>query len=191
MKQPLTPRQYQIALTASGLAAALVTIRFLLVPAISAIGRQQATLRELRAKAADAAVLIPQQAQLEERRQHAQQRRDVLEARVRDQSVARILDTLGQEAKAHHLELSVVQEAVLADAGRVVQFGPDLIVREVPLRLQLRGRYRQVGEFLGALRAAPFLAAVRQAEIAKSTEPSGPLITESQLVVYLADRVKP
>ena len=184
----MTPRQQQIALNViRGVAVALVAVRVLAQPAVAYIGWQRAALGELRAKAAEAATLVPQRAAHEDALQRAQDRSQSLEARVRDQSVARILETLSHEAKAHYLELTVVQESA-PDAERVVRFGPHLALREVPLRLHLRGRYRQVGEFLGALRAAPFLAAVREAEIVKSAEQFGQLTTDLQLVVYLADK---
>ena len=183
----MTPRQQQIALSVGGVVVALVAMRLLAQPAVAYIGRQRAALGELRAKAAEAAMLVPQRAALEGGLQRAQDRSQSLEARVRDQSVATILEALSREAKAHYLELTVVQESA-PDVERVVRFGPHLALREVPLRVHLRGRYRQVGEFLGALRAAPFLAAVREAEIVKSVEQFGQLTADLQLVVYLADK---
>ena len=182
------PRYQLLLISSAGLAAAVLAARFLFMPVFARIGAQRATLRDLTVKAEDAAGLIAQQPAHERALAQAEQRGRGLDSRVRGQSIARILDALGQQAREHHLELTVVQDAMPSEAAHLVRFGPDLVLREVPLRLQLQGRYRQVGEFLGALREAPFLAIVKQADIARPAEGTGSLKTELALAVYIAEQ---
>ena len=183
----LTPQL--MAAMAGGLLAVVLAVRFLYIPVLARLASQRVTLEVLQGKTTEAQALIAQRSAQEESLKRAQAQSQRLESQVRSQSIARILDRLSQQAKAHQLELTIVQEPVLEGTGGVVRFGPGLSLQEVPLRLQLQGRFRQVGEFLSGLRDAPFLAAVKQADIAKPSEPSGSILTtEILLAVYLPEQ---
>lgn len=170
-----------------GLVAAVLAVRFLYMPALDRLNSQRTRLEALQMKTADAEALMSQRAAHEEALKRAQSQSLGLEQRVHH-STARILDRLSQQAKSHQLELTVVQEPVLDGAAQALRFGPGLTLQEVPLRLHLYGRFRQVGEFLGGLREAPFLAAVKQVDMVKPAEQTGSLTTEVMIGVYLAEQ---
>ena len=186
MMARVDPRYRLLLLGTGGVLLGVLAVRFLFLPVVAVIGERRASLQALAVKAADASILVAQRSTHEQALRQAEQRCAVLDAQVRNQSVARILDALGQRAKAHRLELSVVQEHAAQELPRTVALGPELTVREVPLRVQLRGRYRQVAEFLGSLREAPFLATVQELTMTHPDE-TAQLKTDLLLAVYLAE----
>lgn len=170
-----------------GLLALLLLVRFLYLPVIARIGEQRAILTDLRVKTSDANVLIGQRPH-HEATLHALRRRyrALVENRLgTDQSVARVLDALSQEAKGHRLELAATQATAAEATQHFMTLGQGMTLREVPLALQLSGRYRKVGEFLGGLREAPFIASVEQVTLTRPQADSSKLKTDVILAVYL------
>ena len=192
MKPPVVQLGFREQLMLGATAAAatlLLAVRFLYLPVIGRIGEQRAMIRDLVVKTADAQALAAQRPTTEAALRDAQQRYRTLEDQVGSgQSVGKILELLGAQAKAHRLELTVVQQAPDELQARVVTLGPELTLREVPLTLQVSGRYRQIGEFLGGLQEAPFLSSVRTLTMAKAQAESPTLRAELVLAVYLAER---
>ena len=68
---------------------------------------------------------------------------------------------------------------------RLIPLGPEKTLREVPLKLTLRGRYGQIGEFLGEMAVVPFVASVRSLTIKKLEPAAGKLQADLALAVYL------
>ena len=163
--------------------------RFVYLPFVATIGEQRAMLQDLRVKLADAQGLVERVPIQEAALQQDQERSRTLERRIDNgQSIARILETLRQQAKDHELELVAVQPRAEAYEHPALTIQPDLILRETPLTLQLTGRYRQVGEFLGELATAPFLASVRTVTVTKPDAQSPKLRADLVLAVYLPER---
>ncbi|GEM_PF-6907075 len=99
------------------------------------------------------------------------------------QSMARVLETLNARAQAHQLQVVAVQPRAVAAhtaAGR-------LALREVPLELRVSGQYRQIGEFLGALTEAPFLADVREVSLSSPGD-AETLEARIAIVVYMEEQ---
>ncbi len=161
-----------------------VCIRFLYLPVIAGIGERRATLTELRVKLADAQTVAAQLPSQEQVLQETQERFRVLERRLGDgQTVSTILESLSALAKEHHIEVVAVQPE--ETVAHEVPLSPTVTLREVPLTLQLTGRYRNVGEFLGMLPSAPFVASVRALKISKLPPAGATLRAELALAVYL------
>ena len=176
----------------AGLTGVLVVLvlaaRFLYVPAMARVNRHRAALQDLKVKIADAHVLTEQLPQQQSALEDAQQRHRMMFGRVGDgQSVARILEQLSALAKSEHVELATVQPRA-DEEPRLVAMTPDLTMREIPLRLQLKGRYQQIGNFLGHLPTAPFIASVRQCSMTKPQGETAQLEAELVIGVYVADR---
>jgi Tfp pilus assembly protein PilO len=183
---------YKVALgTAVGLVALVWLIRYAYLPVIGRIGAQQAQLNDLAVKVADAKVLTEALPRQEAALREAQTRYRAFESRVGEgQSVPRILDGLGKWAKDHRLEVVAVQPRT-ADAVEpplIVAAGSGLTLRTTPLALRLKGRYRQLGEFLGKLSAAPFVGTVRKLTVRQPSSESAQLEADVVLAVYLKER---
>ena len=164
--------------------------RFVYLPLMAAIREQRVMLRDLRVKIADAQELAEGVPIQEAALQQAQERYRGLERRIdTGQSIARILETLRRQAKDHALELVAVQPRAGANGQPTITIQPDLILRETPLTLQLTGRYRQVGEFLGELLNAPFLASVRTLTVTKPDAQHPRLRADLVLALYLSERL--
>ena len=182
----LQPRQQLLLGTLGGAIALALCVRFLFMPAIARIGERRATLQNLQVKTADAGVLMSQLPAFQATLQESQARYRLLERRVGEsESVARVLETLSQQAKANELELVTVQPRAGESGKRLVVFGSELAVSEVPLTLQLTGRYHSLGEFLGALSDAPFLSSVRELTVSKPDAGHPELRADLTLAVYL------
>ena len=132
---------------------------------------------------------------LEEEKSHQEQAMQGVEAQYQRlgrffnvrESLVRTLEFLSQEAQAHHLELVMLQPSAEQHALRSVVLPSGVALREIPVTLHLRGRYRLLGEFLGRLTEAPFLISVRHMTITPPTASSaGRLEAECLLHVYLA-----
>lgn len=179
--------QWLVGAAGIGLGALLVC-RVLYLPLVATIGDRYARLRELRVKLADARVLTKQQPSQEQALARMTARYKIVERQVGEgQSVARILETLSQQAKHHRLELVAVQPPAEEDGPRRLGLGPEMALRETPLTVQLTGRYRHVGEFLGELFHAPFLSSVRQLSMTKPHAERPALQADLALLVYLAE----
>lgn len=187
-KVQLEPRQ-QLLLGGTAALVALVLMVFVYLPVVARIGERRVRLTDLRVKTADAHLLAARLPEEERALAETQARSRAFERRVVEgQSVARILETLGQQAKDRRLELIAVQPREEdQNEPRTLTLGPELTFQEVPLRLQLTGRYRQIGEFLGGLSHAPFMSSVRELRMRKPEVDSATLQADLLLVVYLAE----
>ena len=173
-----------------GLVVLVAAVRWLYLPAVAHLREQRAVLNDLRVKIADARVLAEQLSQQQAALTAAREDYQALRGRVGDrQSVARVLEALGQQAGRHHLELATVQPP-RADGEEplLVTIGSELTLRAVPLRVQLKGRYQEIGEFLGEFPGAPFLATVNSLSITKPHADALQLEAELTLGVYLMER---
>jgi Tfp pilus assembly protein PilO len=181
---------YKIALGVTVSLVALVwAVRYLYLPVVSRIGAQRAQLQDLAVKVADAQVLAEALPKHEAALREAESRYRALESRVSEgQSVARILDGLGKWAKDHRLEVVSVQPRANDAEPFLVSAGPGLLLRAVPLSLRLKGRYRQLGEFLGKLPDAPFVGTVRKLTLRQPSRESAQVEADVVLAVYLKER---
>ena len=179
----------QVILAVGGAVALLVMVVAMVdVPLCGRIGRQLTTLKDLRVKIADAKVLVQQLPEQEAASRASEERYRAMASRVGSgQSVARILETLSLQAKEHHLEYEAVQPPADEEDQRRFTVGPTLALREVPLTLQLAGRYRQLGEFLAELPNAPYLASLKQLTVSRPASDSLKLRADLLLTVYLAE----
>ena len=140
-------------------------------------------------KIADAQVLIEQLPTQEKALQLTRERYGTLENRIgAGQSVARILEMLSQQAKERRLELVAVQPRAQKSEQHMLSLGPEMTLRETPLSIQLTGRYRSLGEFLGALTHASFVASVQKVTVTKSETTSEQLRAEVLLTMYLSEQ---
>lgn len=183
------PYVYLLGGTGS-LCVLLLLLRFCYLPVIFRIGERRAALQELRVKMVDVQrvrVDLPKQ---EAALRRAEERYRTLEKRLgHGQSVARILEELNELAKHKRVQLVATQSSIDEREGRLVTLGPDMILREVPLTVQLTGRYRQMAEFLGALDDAPFIASVQRLHMTKAQRDGYTLQADLALAVYLAERM--
>ena len=188
----LSPQQQLLVAIPVGALAVVCVIRVLYLPLLARINDQQALLRDLKVKATDADLLVSQRSAKDATFTQVQQAFRALEARLgRAESLASILEQLGRHAKDHRLELVAVQPKANTDTARVVTLGPQLQVRQVPLTLQLTGRYRSIGEFLAELPREPFLSSIQRIAITKPQADRAPLTADVALAVYLAERGVP
>jgi Tfp pilus assembly protein PilO len=178
-------------LAATGLlAVALVTARFLYLPAVNQIRQRQVALEELRVKMANVQHVQEELPRQEAAVRQATQRYRALQARLGEgQSVARILEELDGLAKSKRLQFLAKQSSAEDGQERRLTLGPEIALRETPLTVQLTGRYRQVAEFLGQLRQAPFVASVQQLSLTKIAGEGSRLQADLSLAVYLAERM--
>ena len=189
LKIRLEFRQQVLLGLTGALLVVILSVRFIYLPVIARINARRVMLNDLRVKIADAQVLAEQLPDQERALQLAREHYGALESRIGEgQSVARILERLSAQAKDHRLELVAVQPHAQDTEPRVVTVGPELTLREVPLALQLTGRYRQLGEFLGELSSAPFLASVHKLVVTKPHAEDAQLKADLVLAVYLAER---
>ena len=178
-------------LAATGvLGVLLVAVRFLYLPVVAQIRERRVALEELRVKMADVQQVTEELPNQEAAVRKAQERYRLLHDRLgNDQSVARILEGLDGLAKSKKLQLVATQSSAEETDERLVTLGPEIVLREIPLTVQLTGRYRQVAEFLGELEEAPFVASVRRLSMAKLAGEGARLQADLILAVYLADRM--
>ena len=185
--------RHKVMLGATGAAVALVLMaRFLYLPVMATVGARRATLTDLRVKTADAHVLAGELADQEQALAQARARHRAHQRRIgHDQSVGRILESLGQLAQAHRLTLVAIQEREEKleelEALEPIALGPELTLAGVPLTVQLKGRYRELGAFLGELIDAPFVSTVQELTIARTAKVGTTLEANLVLAVYLAE----
>ena len=190
MKRPeihLEIRQKLLLAGTAALVALVLLGRFVYLPVAARLGERRASLTDLRGKTADAHLLASRLSEEERALTEAETHSRAFERRVGEgQSVARILETLGQQAKDRRLELVAGQPREEDHATtRTLLLSPGLTLQEIPLRLQLTGRYRQIGEFLGGLIHAPFLSSVQELRMRKPAGTNATLQADLALAVYL------
>ena len=191
---PLLRRLSASQQLAVGVVAVLVAvaglIRFVYAPVFARIMQQRAMIQELRLKTTEARTLAAERSAQEAEFQRVQERYRVLERQIgKGQSIARILEALSDDAKRRRLEFVAVQpRREEGQKPRVLNLGPQTLWREVPLSLQLTGRYRQIAEFLGGLSEAPFFGVLRTVTITKAQSEGLSLKADVELAVYLEER---
>ena len=189
MKIQLAGRQKLLLGFAAGGLGLVLLIRFVDVPLIAGIRERRATLKALQVKSADAQALVVELPTQEQALERTREQFDVLERRVKtEESMARVLETLSQQAKDHRLELVAVQGRAQEGEQRVVSLSPELTLHEAPLTIQLTGRYRALGEFLAALAQMPFLASVQTLKVTRLEATGVQLHAEVVLAVYLGEQ---
>ena len=192
MKVPavkLTPRAQLLLGVTGGLVLTMWAIRFLYLPLLGGIAGRRARLNDLAVKIEDARVLTAQLPQQQAALQQAMAAFQSVHGRVGEsQSVARILEQLGLQATSYQMELAATQPRAADDHTPPIVMGPELVLREVPLTLQLKGRYQSVGEFLGWIADGPFVASVKKVFIHKPQAESTQLEADVILATYLAER---
>ena len=182
----LDTRQKLLLGGTAALVALVLLVRFVYLPVVARIGERRASLTDLRVKTADAHLLASRLSDEERALTEAQAQHRALERRVGEgQSMARILETLGQQAKDRRLELVAVQPKEGESEPLTLRLGSALTLHEVPLRLQLTGRYRQIGEFLGELIHTPFISSIKELKTRKPEADSATLQADLVLAVYL------
>ncbi len=181
------PQLPLIRMVGAGLAVVMMG-GFIARPMVLRIQHQRAVLAELRAQHAMAQALVDEQDRYDTALQERQAQYQTLQQRWRTvTSMAGVIETLTALAKSAHVELLAAESHRGTAPPAVIQVGPDLVVREVPLTLEVSGRYRQLGDFLGRLHGAPCVTSLRGMGLARQS--SGPARVKMQLLVlvYLAE----
>ena len=156
-------------------------------PLLTAVAVRRAELAQLKGQIADAHLLAGQAAQQQAALDEAQAAFHRVRRRVGEgQTVASALEELGRQAKQHRLELVAIQPEE-QEAPRLLAVEGGLTVREVPVRLRVKGRYQQLGQFLAALSTASCLASVQRLDLARPNSDSPQLQAEMVLAVYLEE----
>ncbi|MBI2885162.1 MAG: type 4a pilus biogenesis protein PilO [Candidatus Omnitrophica bacterium] len=184
----LAPRQQLLLVAATGVTAAVLLLRFVYIPLWGGIRQRAARLRELDVKMADAHLVRDQLAGQDALLRKTRERYELVRSRIGDeQSVGRILEALNQQAVEQQLEVLGMQPGVDGREPERLRLNADLTLREVPVLLRLQGRYRNLGEFLGQLPDAPFLASVRELELKRAPAGSPQLEARVVLSVYVTE----
>jgi len=186
--RPKLESRYQLVLGITGLLVVLVgLVRFVYLPVIGQIREGASALHDLRVKIADAKGLLPKVPAQEVAFQQAKAQAQALQVRLGNgQALARILDALQARAQDLNLEFSATQSPPEGEPGNVMSLGPGFALHAVPLELIVSGRYRNLGEFLGTLHDAPFIAAVQRLSVRSLPEHHPQLEACINLAVYLA-----
>ena len=170
------------------LLASVLVLRFLCLPLIGRISMLRARLQEVGMQIADGAALASQASTHDAVLAQAQQQYAALTNRLgAEASLARVLETFKLQAQEHRVALTTTQPRAAEAAPRMVTLGEGMTLREVPLTLQLTGRYRHIGEFLALLSDEPFAVAVRSLKMAQAEGSRTQLRAELLLMVYLTD----
>lgn len=184
----LNPAARRMAAGVLVLAAGALVWRAVLSPLIGAVSVQRANLAELKGKIEVAQMLAGQlagqQAVLSEARAEYQRVR----RRIGDgHTVARVLEELGRLAKQEKLGIAGLEPQDNEAAPRLLAVEGGLTIREVPVRLKLKGRYQQMGQFLAALSGASSLATVQRINFTRPDAESAQLEAELVLAIYLQE----
>ena len=163
--------------------AILILVRSVYLPAWARIMERKAILYDLQVKVADAQVVMPRLSEQGEKLQKAKQQLLLVNSQFSSgRTLGRILERISEEARNSRLDLSVSQEF-----AQSVDLGPRMKLEAIPLTLKLKGRYAQLGEFLGRLSEAPFVSMVKQLSVMRSSgEESADLSAEVVLEVFFA-----
>lgn len=170
---------------AAAIAAGAALVAVLVYPPLwRGIANSRQRLTELQRNITEAQGFTAEESARARRLERAKQQLAPWARRVgHGQSMARVLETLNARAQAHQLQVVAVQPRAVAAhtaAGR-------LALREVPLELQVSGQYRQIGEFLGTLADAPFLADVRELSLSSPGDAQA-LEARIAIVVYMEEQ---
>ena len=184
MRLTATQAQGPVAVTMAALLL-IAAVRWGYLPLLSQIAQRRSAIHTLRVRLSDSEQLIGRLAEREAALERAKAASAAMEQRIgAGQPLARVLEAIGVRAKERHVELTSVQPGKI---GRWLQIDPVASFREVPVTMELTGRYRMLGEFLGDLTGMPALASVRSIRIMRSPEAGGALRAELVLSVYLAE----
>jgi Tfp pilus assembly protein PilO len=191
MKSIQLETRHQVILAAAGASVVVLLVaRFVYLPAIGLLNDRRTTLKELRVKIADAQLLISQLPAEQAALAQAQERYRHVENWIGSgDSLARILEALSAQAKRHRLEVAVVQPPTEEQGSVLIPLGADQKLRQVPLKVTLKGRYWQIGDFLGELTSVPFLSSVQSFTMTRPDPTSARLQADLDLAVYLDQRV--
>ena len=183
----LNPLAQRVVLLAA--AAGVIAAAWLLLwgPLYQASRRESARLAELNAMIEEAHQLTSQAAAHQAAFSEAQAAFQNVYSRIGgQQTVPRILEALGHQAKQHRLKLVAIQPDD-DDTPDLYAVDDRVTVRAVPIRLHLKGRYQQLGQFLGDLSAAPFLASVEGVSVSRPGLDSPELEADLMVSVYLTE----
>lgn len=183
----LTERHKMVAVT-TGLPVVMALIGwFLYLPLVSRIGEHRETVRNLEEKIVEARRSAQLLESEEAATRQARARYMALESRIGDgQSLARILESLHLLAAEDRLEVVAVQPKRVEGEQRELTLGAGIILREIPLTLELEGRYRQLVRFFEKLPHASLIASIHQLRVTGPEPSHAPLRAEVTLAVYLA-----
>ena len=184
----LEPRQQLVLAGLAACAGLAVATHVLFAPALGRIVSARSMLRELHTKQVEAQSMNAQLPEHEAALAKAQVQHQALERWIGSgNSLARILESLGDQAKRHRVNISVVQAGLESRHGppRQIALGPGRMLQEVPLEVTLTGRYAPIGEFLGGLSGAPFLSSVQSLTLKKPDPADVKLQADLALVVYV------
>ena len=182
----LTATQRLSAAACSLVIGAVLLASFIYVPLCASLNRQRADLKALHVQVANARVMATQLAAEELALAETQQRRQTLQRRIGSgQSVARVLETLSQQAKMHRLELVATQPRADESKARNVSLGSGIVLTEIPLTIQLTGRYRNLGEFLAEVPQAPYAASIKSLTLVRPAIESPKVQADLILAIYL------
>ena len=189
MSLSLTPR-HRVVLGLAGAAALLaLLVRWVYLPVVGRIRDRAAAIRELQVKLADVKDILPRLPAQDAAFQEASARFSAFQARLgTDEALARMLDTLRREAEHWHMEFRASQLSHEDVAKRAISLGPTLVLRPVPVTLNLVGRYRSLGEFLGSLERLPAVVTIETLSVSHTPELHPRLEATVQLAVYLVGR---
>lgn len=173
------------ALAGGGLLVAL-SLAGLYLPVMQRIQHRRAAIQDLHAKIVDTTHLLPHLPEHERAFHDHQERFAAFSAQFgTGDSLAGMLDILRDRALHQHLELTVTQSPQEPQAAGTLTLGPGLVLQPVPMTLRLVGRYRHLGEFLGALEELPFLVDVQRMTITQQAESGPHLEATVNLTLYV------
>lgn len=112
--------------------------------------------------------------------------RQLLERRHLGSNLAAVVDSVGEQARRHRLELTGLQPNAAESAVEPVVLPTGLTLKPTPLAIRLQGRYRQIAEFLQAVTHESFLASVASCHLKPKQERQALLVADVTLIVYLA-----
>ncbi|GEM_PF-1792198 len=167
----------------------VLALRFLCLPLLGRLSTLRVRAQEVAAQLAEGEAMAQHTSAHEAVLAQAQQRYATLSQRVgAETSLARVLETFRRQAQDHRVELMTMQPRASADAAPgAVALGEGLTLREVPLTLQLTGRYRHLGEFFAGLDEEPFTVVVRSLKMSHVEGSRTQLRAELLLTVYLPE----
>ena len=183
----LAPEQQRRAVAGAAALGLALVIGGVILPARALVHSRRAALMEIRRGIADGEA-AGRQAQVESQRQRALEAQyQALRQRAGEgRSVAHVLDLISAQAQAHHLEIVTSQPAPDAREAGLVVIGPDLALKSLPFTLRLDGSYQALGEFLGELLDAPYLASVRRMTVTAPDNSRRAVHAVVELVVFVA-----
>ncbi len=167
----------------SVLAGAVIAIWLVVIPVVKWTGHQHVQIRELRIQLAEAQQFQQTAAAREQTLAQTRQQVQALQLQLsQGQGMAQIMDRLRADAERWHLEMNAAQSA--DHPAQSVSWRPQLSLQATPITLTVVGRYRAIGEFLGGLMRAPFVAEVERVSLKRHPERYPQLEANLTLLVY-------